>query len=231
VRRLWFAVTLCVAALIISCGGNDDDAGGDGSGATDRSVVAAESAQPNGAGGTTTPGSQTAAAGPQTPQPTPTLDPEMTARTNLVLDADPATPAIESTASHGLGEEFQVSFVVASTENFYAGYQMHVGWDGAALTYVALDHLKPEGLETCSPTINPLPNQVLSFCIDVELRANTYTGPVEVIHLRCETPGTSTVEILSPSDSPKTAGTKMEGRGEGAKTHILEFDNVDITCL
>jgi hypothetical protein len=236
VRRLWFTVAVATAALMISCGGGDSDDDSNPGGA-DLTPAAAASGEANGdgAGSANTPGAvgtaqpgRTTDAGQGTAVPTPTLDPEFTAKTHLVLDADPTTPAIETSATHAVGEEFEVAFVIASTESFYAGYQMHLGWDGSIVSYVSIEHLKPAGLETCSPTINPEPNQVASFCIDLEVRPVTFTGPVEKVRLKCETAGTSAVDILSPEEG--RPGTKVEGQGEGAKVHLLTMDGVEITC-
>jgi hypothetical protein len=174
---------------------------------------------------------------PVSSQPTvlPTSVPEPAPKTTMAIDANADTPEIDAQASYPVGSEFTVAIVLQSTEGTYQGYQFDMAWDPAVVSYVSVEHLKPAGLETCSPT-RTFDNEfggthVAAFCLNTQLVPVNFTGPLSKVTLRCTQAGQSALHLRSPSDGDGFPGTKVENTElSPSSLHQLTLLDATVSC-
>jgi hypothetical protein len=219
-------VAVAVAALVAACGSGDD---GNGGPRPEGTVAADPTGGPNGIA----------------PTPNATLlagvTPPPIVRTVVAIDADANTPDVDGAGVYASGGEFTIAFVIVEAGASYQGYQFDIEWDGEILGYAGIEHLKPEGLETCSPTrtfasgtgepgaASEQTNRVAAFCLNTELAPTTFTGPVSTIALKCTTPGETTLHLLTTGEG--TIGTAVQTQSEEESyEHTLTLNDATITC-
>jgi len=209
--KLIAAVTLgTIIALPLAACGDDDDGGGDN----------------GGNGGNVTPG--VTAPANLTPVVTPQL-PNPDVVTAVALDANAGTPEVDAAADYPTGTQFRVAFDITEAGGEYMGYQVDFEFDNAVITYDAVEHLRPEGLETCSPTRTFDGNRFAAFCLETELLPVSYTGPVTVITFTCAAPGETELRLRTPADG--SLGTKIQFETvEASYLHTLTLANATIRC-
>jgi hypothetical protein len=199
-------ILLLVVVLAVACGGGNAGTAGT---AQVEPTSAPASSQPTGLATQVEPTSA-----PASSQPTglPTSVPQAAPKTTMAVDANADTPEIDAQASYPVGSEFTIAIVLQSTEGTYQGYQFDMAWDPAVVSYVSVEHLKPAGLETCSPTKFYTEGEfggthVAAFCVNTQLVPVDFTGPLSRVTLRCAQAGQSALHLRIPSDFP---GTKVE---------------------
>ncbi len=201
-KRVSLAMTLAaLAVLLIACGGGKK-----------------KSESPGGV-------QSTAQAVPATS--VPTVDPILRPNSTIAIDANSATQEVESQVSAAVGADFEVAIVLESAGGKYAGYQFDLGWDPAVVSYVSVEHLKPENLSTCSPTRTYEGDRVAAFCADQQLAGITYTGQLSVVTLHCQAAGNSVLHLRAPSEG--APGTKVEGMG-ALNAHVLTRIDATVSC-
>jgi len=219
-------VAAAVAALVAACGSGDD---GNGGPRPEGSVAA----DPTG--------------GPSSIAPTPnatllaSITPPPVVRTVVAIDANASTPDVDGASVYASGGEFTVAFVIVEAGASYQGYQFDIEWDAEIVGYTGIEHLKPEGLETCSPTrtfasdgdesgaATENVNRVAAFCLNTELAPTTFTGPVSTITLSCAAPGETTLHLLTTDEG--TIGTLVQTQSEEESyEHTLTLNDATITC-
>lgn len=217
-------VAVAVAALVAACGSGDDSTRPEGS------VAADPTGGPNGI--TPTGPDATLLAG---------VTPPPVVRTVVAIDTNASTPDVDGASVYASGGEFTIAFVIVEAGASYQGYQFDIEWDGEIVGYTGIEHLKPEGLETCSPTrtfasdgdesgaATENVNRVAAFCLNTQLAPTTFTGPVSTITLSCKTAGETTLHLLTTDEG--TIGTLIQTQSEEESyEHTLTLNDATITC-
>ncbi len=119
---------------------------------------------------------------------------------------------------------FEVDVVVLNAGPGYQGYQFNAQWDPAVLAYDSQVHLMPEELNLCAtPTV--MENTMFTGCARVQ--GNTsFQGPLNRLTFHCVGQGTSTIHLLTPSETV-SGSTLLAYQGF---TIATEVKDASVTC-
>jgi hypothetical protein len=128
----------------------------------------------------------------------------------MAVDADPSTEGIDTSASWDLAEEFEVSTNITAVGTPYLGYQMSIEFEDDILAFVPVGPTRI--------TYTDLGNMLLNLVAldqdhDADGRPEIYaeaarytgttpdTGRANYVRFRCAAPGTTSLHLLTSSES------------------------------
>jgi hypothetical protein len=210
-----FALLISLCAVVMACAGGDGD---------DRAQTPPADQSPPASANMR----GTAASGEdRTPAaPAPTRPPATTASATLSVDADPASPSVDSDATFAPQTEFEVVLTLDQLAETIAGYQVDLAWDSTVVTFVAITNAAGDAFPACSRTLSG-PGSVSSACLRTEGDA-AYNGPLARIRLRCAAAGETEVSFRLPA--AEVVGTRLESTPARNIVHQLTLVPATITC-
>jgi len=132
----------------------------------------------------------------------------------MAVDCDATSPAIDASCSFGPGATFQISVHATNAGSGYAGYQVKPRWTATTLHYNAAADPATENKWQLMPACfaarfdnQPGDPSVLYGCAAIPPVTSTYTGPLVQFEMQCQTPGTTTINLVASADDPAQGGT------------------------
>lgn len=119
----------------------------------------------------------------------------------MAVDCDASTAAVDTTCSYGPSETFEISVQATNAGGGFTGYQVKPRWTAATLHYNAASDLNTENLWPVACYAGRVDHQpgdpsVFYGCGSVPPVTSTYTGPLAQFEMQCQTPGTTTINLV-----------------------------------
>lgn len=155
----------------------------------------------------------------------------------MAIDADTSTEPVDTSASRVVAEEFDVSTNITAAGTPYVGYQMSIEFDGEILEFVPVE--PPMNIIYTGLGMMRLDSVAWLQDDDSDFRPEVYggsarytgtsgaTGRANHVRFRCIAPGTTSLHLLTSSESPSLYTSTMTFYGYFITT-ILQ--DASITC-
>ena len=105
-------------------------------------------------------------------------------------------------------QNFDADIDVTTNQSTFIGYQYHLSYDPGIVRVDSVEQLMPAGMDACLQSIDNGVGSVIDTCQGMAFPpVGPFIGTVEIVHMHCVAPGTSTLDLLSLADDPEDGST------------------------